>query len=572
LENSLENKELLEFDYSVLIVENDRKRALNLKYILDGLYNTYVVRNIEDAKDFFKTKFPNIIITNYSFVIDGGLIYQNETNLTALDLSKFIRRSEDIVISSIPIIVVIEQNNPKLIAQLLHDGINDVIEYPYDILELFSRIETQILALNEKKKLIGSIQEMMEDIRIRTKKNIDFRTKIIFKHRETALAYEDKIKKMAEDIFKLDTEIDKLRLDNSSCQAENIKLLNEISVLKSKPEVKNTLTQQPKSTTNQIATKKVEQEQPEQSIEDLEDLAEEDINQIEYLVKYINSEFLFEDNSIKYISDRILEANDIDFKKIDNFSFIYNIQKIIRKWIKIDLESFRDKCANHGYLARCKRYFEPTIDFLLKNYINKFLFFMSMNLLERIGEKDENATKFLKFYDGRIEIALNGVRFQKPLVGSDDKDNSWNMISMIQIINQRANGHKLLVEQLAIIQKINTDIDEIKKEFDSFLSADGLLNEELKKQSPLEEKFDLVDNLLQDEISKSRDYTKTQDLETKAKQLSKLKESYLKLKTTQDALSSKYTKQVAYYKPTEEKFAKVALSVAKVMLKVKVIS
>lgn len=569
MENSLEKRELLEFDYSVLIVENNRKRALNLKYILDGLYNTYVVRNIEEAKDFLKTKLPDIIITNYSFVKDGGLIYQNETNLTALDLSKFIHKSEDIVISAIPIIVIIEQNNPKLIAQLLHDGINDVIKYPYDILELLSRIETQVLALNEKKKLIGSLQEMMEDSRIRTRKNIDFRTKILAKHHETTLAYEDKIKQMAEDIFKLDTEIHKLRLDNSSCQAENIKLLNEISVLKSKSEVKNTQTQQPKPTTNQTATKKVEQEQPQQSIEDL---AEEDINQIEYLVKYINSEFLFEDNSIKYISDRILEANDIDFKKIDNFSFIFNIQKIIRKWIKIDLESFRDKCQNNGYLTRCKRYFEPTIDFLLKNYINKFLFFMSINLLERIGEKNENATKFLKFYDGKIEIALNGVRYQKPLVGSDDKDNSWNMISIIQIINQRANGHKLLVEQLAIIQKINTDIDEIKKQFDSFLSADGLLNEELKKQRPLEEKFDLVDNLLQDEMRKSRDYTKTQDLETKAKQLSKLKEAYLKLKTTKDTLSSKYTKQVAYYKPTEEKFEKVALSVAKVMLKVKVIS
>ena len=73
-------------------------------------------------------------------------------------------------------------------------------------------------------------------------------------------------------------------------------------------------------------------------------------------------------------------------------------------------------------------------------------------------------------------------------------------------------------------------------------------------------------------MRKSRDYTKTQDLVTKAKQLSKLKEAYLKLKTTKDTLSSKYTKEVAYYKPTEEKFEKVALSVAKVMLKVKVIS
>ena len=48
--------------------------------------------------------------------------------------------------------------------------------------------------------------------------------------------------------------------------------------------------------------------------------------------------------------------------------------------------------------------------------------------------------------------------------------------------------------------------------------------------------------------------------------------SIIKYSSIKDNLVAKHTKQIAYYKPTEEKFMKVALEVAKVMLKVKIIN
>ncbi len=580
-----ENGEFSPFEYTLLIVEANRQRALNLKYILDGLYNTSVVRNIEEAKVFLSKAiiFPDLIVSNYNFIKDGGLVYENETTLTALDLCKFIRSSNNIKLSNMPIITIIETNDSKLIAKLLHEGINDVLEQPYDILELFSRIETQISIVNDKQKLIGSIQDMEEDIKVRTRKNIDFRTKILAKHRETAILYEDKIKNISDEIVQVEDELKRVKGENERLRIDNSKLINEIRILsdllKSKNQnIENNQEQyimNHKVVPNQNSNLNNKKTQQETQLS-LEELDTEDLDQIVYLMKYINSEFLFEENSIKNIADKIIESGDIDFKKIDNFYFVANAQKLIRKWVKIELESIRDRCTNNGYLTRCRRYLNPTVDYLLKLYINRILFFLSMNLLEAIGSKDDNATKFLKFYDGRVEIASNGVRYQKPLVGSDEKDGTWNIISMIQIINQRSNGQKLLIEHLADIQKITNDLDNIKKDFENLVYTESSTNHplkgELNKNLPIEEKFDMFEKIINDEMRKSREYARLQELEQKAKHIFRFKEFNQKYKTQKDSLSAKYTKQVAYYKPTEEKFAKVALSVAKIILKVKVIS
>jgi CheY-like chemotaxis protein len=548
----------LDFEFTVLIVEGNKKRASSLKYILDGLYLTEAVKSIEEAIAFLnKNDAPDLIISNYEFFsyVDEFL-YKDEAKSTALDLCIYVKENKNSDINSIPIIVLMEGKGTKERAQLFNDGASDIVSLPYDMLELFSRIEVQLEKVNERKKLFDSIQNLLEDKKVRNRKNVDFRTKLFAKHRESIVSYEEKVIKLREQIAEKNSEIEKIKFAMQDLKRENLELFNELRYIKS-----------------QIS-------QPEDgkklnSNEDnlLENISDSDLGEIEILFKHVNQEHLFEESILKEITDKIL-SNEIDFRKVDNFSFINAIPKILKRYTKLELEEIYVNAHITEFKQRCGKYIDHLVEYLVRVYQNKFLFFLSMNLLEVIGAKDENATRFLKFYDGRVEIAPNGVRFQKPTIGGE-KEGAWNMISMMQIINQRANGHKILVEQEVNIQKVNDEFEVIKRKFDILSSAEnGLFSEEFKIQKPFEEKLKILEDLTykQKKETSSKELARQEELNDRLYEINILRDAYEKNKTAKEVLMSKYSKQVSYYKPTEEKFAKVALSVAKVMLKVKVTS
>ena len=546
----LEIDETLDLEFTVLVVDANRRRSNNLKYILDGLYFTKIVDNVESAIRYLHDNdVPDLIISTTEFIIAEDYLKMN-SSLDGLDLCKYIKETDNKEINDISILILMEKDTKVSENIFFNAGVSDIIYIPYDILDLFSRIEVQLNKVAEKRRLFASIEDLLQDRKTRSRKNVDFRTKLFAKQRDTVLIYEEKVKRLRDLIISKKQELENAKLSIQDLKRENIELLNELKYIKSKYSEK----------------KKVEKRAS------LDKISDNELNIVEKLFNYINKEYLFEENLIKKISENVLKTS-IDFKKIDNFYFINNIVNIVKKYVKLELEEVYRKSKDDEGPTEFKEYLTLLVDYIIKVAIHKFLFFLSMNLLEEIGKKDGNATKFLKFYDGRIEISPNGTRFQKPLIG--DEDGSWNMISMIQIINQRVNGHKIILEQESNIHTINSEFNKLEKSLSLIISLDGnnLLMESLKKQKPFIEKIDILDEMLNNERNEidKMEISRISDIDEKMKQLGFMRTNYEKNKTAKEILMSKYSKQVAYYKPTEEKFIKVALSVAKVMLKVKVI-
>ena len=546
-----EISENIDLEHSVLIVDINKKQANNLKYILDGLYITDVTDTIEKAIYTIDNTedLPSLIIVADDFTTATDFLSFTNEGLDSPDLCKHIKESDNPDINSIPVLVLVKKDDRFYHSQLFNAGASDVILLPYDMLNLFSRIELQLSQSIEKRKLAESMDYLLQDMKVRSRKNVDFRTKLFAKHRDTVLIYEEKIKRLRDIIISKKQELETYKISLDDLRRENLELANELKYIKSK----------------QKSSVKVEKKNS------LDIISEEDLDNIESLFLFLNKEYLFEENLIKKISLNVLK-NSIDFSSIDNFSFIQNINGILKRFIKFELDDIA-KTIDKSYIKeKWDIYFNTLIEYIIKVAMHKFLFFIIINLLEKIGEKDENSIRFLKFYDGRVEISQDGTRYQKPLIG--EKDGAWNMISMIQVINQRSNGFRILKEQRENIRKISFDLQELEKKVALVIETDNLLIEELKKKRPFNEKMTIVEGILKDKKNAlgRKDYSLNSEIQNKLDTLESIKTSYEKISNAKDVLMSKYSKQVAYYKPTEEKFAKVALSFAQVVLKVKVIN
>jgi hypothetical protein len=94
---------------------------------------------------------------------------------------------------------------------------------------------------------------------------------------------------------------------------------------------------------------------------------------------------------------------------------------------------------------------------------------------------------------------------------------------------------------------------------------------ELDKTEPIVEQFIHTENILKEMRDESKNLAEKEKCNHDIEKIEVFRMDYEKLRTQKDSFVSKYAKQVTYYKPTEEKFTKIALSVAKILLKVKVV-
>jgi len=551
-DNQNNDQEFLDFDFKLLLVDRNKKRVDNLKYILDGLYLTKVVNSVEKAIEYLNNNendLPDLILIMSDFLTSENDLSTSSAQMTSIDLCNFIRNNEEIKINSIPIIVILKHANKQQELQFFNLGVGDVIHIPYDILDLFARIELQLERVIEKKKLLDSLEGLMQEQKTRNKKNIDFRTKLVSKHKETIAFYEEKIKRLREMLSTKKHELEKAKIIIEELRKENQVLFNKVNNFEN---LKSN-------------TKKIKVKSSKFSIPD------EELDLLEEIFHVINEEYLFENQIIKQISEQILQ-DEVDFKEIDNLFFINNIKQIIKKRLQFEVRKIYQNCKKEDIKENIKNKFNIFVEYILKTYLHKFLFMFAMQLLQDIANKNENAIKFLKFYDGRVEIDSNGVRYEKPLIGG--KNGSWNMISMIQVINQRANGQKIIIEQENEINSVNHELEQIEAKFNQLAnSINNLLTEDLKKEKPLEEKFKILYNAFIELRNKpDNNISQITEIDDKLSELEDLRNEFLKYSSIKDNLVAKHTKQIAYYKPTEEKFMKVALEVAKVMLKVKIIN
>ena len=554
-ENQNNEQELLDFDFKLLLVDLNKKRVDNLKYILDGLYLTDVVDSVEKALIYLKNnlknnELPDLILTMSDFLTADDYLTTSSNQMDGIDLCNFVHNHENMQISSIPIIVIFEKEDKPKELKFFNLGVGDVIHIPYNMLDLFARIELELERVIEKRKLLKSLEGFMQEQKTRNKKNIDFRTKLVAKHKETISFYEEKIKKLREIFLVKKHEVEKAKSIIKELKKENQALLEKLNGFESSK--KNT-------TNSQEESSKLE-------------MSDEDLDEIEKIFHVIDEEYLFDDQIIKQIAEQILQ-NEIDFKEIDNFCFVNNIKPIIKKRLQFEIRKIYQNCKKEDVKEGIKDRFNLLVEYIFKTHLHKFLFMFAMQLLQDIADKNENAIKFLKFYDGRIEIDSKGVRYQKPLIG--EKDGSWNMISMIQVINQRANGQKIILEQENEIHAVNSELEQIEAKFSQLTNfVNSLLIEELKKDKSFEEKLDILYDAFIElkNQTDTKEIAKISEINDKISDLKDLRNKFLKYDSIKEHLVAKHTKQIAYYKPTEEKFMKVALEVAKVMLKIKIIN
>jgi CheY-like chemotaxis protein len=532
-----------EIKHDVLIVEANKKVLKNMQYVFAGLYKTKIVFSIDEAIEEIEEGYrPDLILSNSEFLFTEDFAYLPE-KLHGHELLEYLSASKDETIKLIPAIFVISQNNFKEMTALMEGGAVDIVYTPVNFLELYARMDLRISKAQERKKLSKSLKDMMYDMKNRNKKNLDFRTQVFSKHKEAVSKYENEISKLNEEVVEKAREVDMLKTNLQNLNRENNELFNELKFLR----VKKTSAKQMNQNTTSVS---------------LEDLKDNEVDAIERIYGYISKNYLFEEELVKVISDKILQS-EIDFKKIDNFSFINNVIKIVKRFTREELLVVSQQSEASRFRERLNKHIDGLLEYITKNHINKYLFYFSIRLLEIVGTKDENAVRFLRFYDGRVEIGPNGVRYQKPMIGG--KDNSWNMVTIMQIINQRSNGYGIVKEQEDNIKQYN---DQIATILDKIKAIAGkykdLLDGKLHKDMNPDQTIEILEGVLK---SSGQGENVDKDIET----VEVLGMDYNRIKDAKKGFVAKYAKQVAYYKPTEEKFAKVASSLSKILLKVKVV-
>jgi DNA-binding response OmpR family regulator len=534
---------LQEEKHSVLIIESNKKLLKNMQYVFAGIYKTKIVFSIDEAIEEFEEGYrPELILSNSEFVYTEDFAYLPE-KIHGFELLDFLKSSKDEEVKNTPVIFVISPNNHQEMTALLERGAVDIVYNPINYLELYSRIDLRIEKSLERKKLSSSLKNIMEDMRNRNKKNLDFRTQIFSKHKEAVSKYETEISQLQEEVVEKRRETEMLKINLQNLSRENNELFNELNFLR----VKKSSAKKMTDNTTSVS---------------LDDLKDNEFDAIERIYGYINKNYLFEEELIKVISDKILQS-EIDFKKMDNFNFINNVIKIVKRFTREELMVVSQQSEASRFRERLNKHIEGLLEYIAKNHINKYLFYFAVKLLEVVGTKDETATRFLRFYDGRVEIGPNGVRYQKPVIGG--KENSWNMVTIMQIINQRANGYTIVREQEENIKKFNDQINTVLGKVKQIATKyKSLLDGKIKKDMNPEQTIEILESALKSSGSSAE---VEKDLET----VEVLGMDYNRIKDEKKGFVAKYAKQVAYYKPTEEKFAKVASSLSKVMLKVKVV-
>jgi DNA-binding response OmpR family regulator len=533
-------------NYSILLVESDKRESDKLKYIFDGMYQFYVRADVESAIEHIESEPPDIVLTNSKFSSLESFL-QVTDDLDGFYLCEHIKKHKRRDIKDIHIIFLTDSDDSRDSAKAFELGASDYIKKPYDILDLFSRIEIKLKRKEEKSALYSSIKELVEDKKVRNKKNLDFRTSLFNKHKSDTAKYQIELDKLRNQVAEYESKIEFYK----RFQSENRKLREEIERLK-------------RATTQQQTPDNVEQQSS--ATKDIE--SREDVELLKDLMKELNGEFRFEELIIREIVEKIL-GQEFSFEKVDNLSFINNIVDVIKIFTKnelLDLESeppLRDQIKDN---------LDSLVEYISKTYINRYLFYFAVALLESIGEKNQNAVNFLKFYDGQVEIAPNGVRFQKPTIQSEN-GSLWNIVSILQIVGQRAKGKEIVVEQKRSIDNTNTKLNNVKNQIYTVISRDKLLtNDKLKQKMEFSSKIDLIEDILNEE---KREIPKNEkdaigEIELKIIKLHNIAKLAEKYSSFIKQENKKMEKLINYYKPTEEKFSRIALSIAKSFLKIKI--
>lgn len=195
--------------------------------------------------------------------------------------------------------------------------------------------------------------------------------------------------------------------------------------------------------------------------------------------------------NIKYFLKSTMEhafKNDLDFKKIENKFYEAMSLKIIHQLIAKELSDYIQ--VENDYLLGVSGY-------LMRKYFQQIHEHMAIELIKCIYEKNNNATNFLLFYNGKT-ILMDNKKYIIPSLEAED-GRQWNSSSLIGICNLWMNTKKRkelyehkLVDTDMKLDEINQKLAYIKpeKEFqentinETQKEAEGIIknHEELEKK------------------------------------------------------------------------------------------
>ena len=194
------------------------------------------------------------------------------------------------------------------------------------------------------------------------------------------------------------------------------------------------------------------------------------------------------DKALEYIVAELMK-NDFDFAKISNVYFMENYQKLIKKWVyDVIKHNFDDEDAET---------IELYVAYMLKNYSSNIMNLISEYLIELLIEKDENALKFIAYYDGEVEVdERDKKKYLKPVM-YDKNGSKWNNSNVLPIIIQHKKDKDGIVRKKKDVKKLEIDLNELS------VKVDELSTERKTLESRWEE---LINNndILSKNIAKSQ--------------------------------------------------------------------
>ena len=520
----MENNIALNGDYNILIIDENKKESSNLKYILDGLYTTHLVHEGKEALTYIEEYAPDIVISEV-----------NIPEVSGIEICEFVKTHESKEIQEIPIIYLTSNIDSRLKAKLFEIGASDFVNKPYDILELFSRIEILIERIRSKRELYDDIDKLVEERKLRTKNIIDSRKSLYNKYKTEISKYQNDINKLTALIIEKDEKIRKCK----EVEELNQILTREVEVLKEKLEL----------------IKEPEDERKEEDPQKLEEYRE--------LFRTLEEKHQFASQGIPEIVEIILNR-DISFDKIDNLFFINNVILLIKKRTKDKLLQISEKCEDLKEVDRVTEY-------ILKKYLEDYLYYFSVDLLDLVSIKNKQAIKFLQFYDGKMELTRNGIKFKKPLIQSEN-GSIWNMITIVQVLNQRKKGQDFIRKQESAVKTAEKKLETMEKQLDHFLSEyNDIDNSALKTEKTFEEKIEIAQDMIQEKKKAESDPKARENLNMLSIKIDNINHLANKFAMTVKQESAKIKKLQDYYKPSYDKFNALATAVAKNLLKIKIV-
>lgn len=216
-----------------------------------------------------------------------------------------------------------------------------------------------------------------------------------------------------------------------------------------------------------------------------------------------------------------LMSNELDFTRISNSYFMENYLEIIKT---VTLQGLKSEFSDED-----SQTLELYLAFIIKNYLNVIMLKISEFLVELLIEKNDDAVKYISYYDGDIEVdERNGKKYVKPIM-VDENGSKWNSSNLLPVVIQHKKDGIALERKKESISKLEEEIEVLNSQISE-------LSLEIKNLENLEE-----------ELTTNRDVA--------AKSVSKLQDELSRAKSSQNSTvdTSEISSKIKFLMKEEEK-------------------